>query len=402
MKILVQKFGGTSVSTHERRLAVVEKIAKAKEAGYSPVVVVSAMGRIGQPYATDSLLMLLTEEYKNNDNKQGVDLLMGCGEIISSVVLCDELYSHNIDAVPFTGGQAGIITDNDFGNAQLKNVNTENLMKLLKENKIPVVTGFQGMSEDGFLTTLGRGGSDVSAAILGVALKAEEIHIYTDVDGIMTADPRIVENAALIKEISYNEVFQFAYQGAKVIHPRAVEIAMKANIPLVIKNTMSECVGTIIDNVGDLDSNKPVTGITHMNNRVQIKVELSKNRGNDNYHSVLPDLAENFISIDLINVFTNQKIFTISQSDLSKVDSIMKKLNLKYSYIDNCSKIAIIGSGMCGIPGVMARILKALTKENIEVFQTADSHTTIWCLVESKHTQEAINALHKEFNLENK
>ncbi|MCY6958245.1 aspartate kinase [Clostridium brassicae] len=403
MKILIQKFGGTSVSTHERRIAVVEKIAKAKESGYSPVVVVSAMGRIGQPYATDSLLMLLTDEYKNNDkNKQGVDLLMGCGEIISSVVLCNELYSHDIDSVPLTGGQAGIITDNEFGNAQLKNVNTDNLMKLLKEDKIPVVTGFQGENEDGFLTTLGRGGSDVSAAILGVALKAEEIHIYTDVDGIMTADPRIVENAALIKEMSYNEVSQFAYQGAKVIHPRAVEIAMKGNIPLVIKNTMSECVGTTIDNVGDLDSNKPVTGITHMTDRVQIKVELSKNHDNDNYHTILPELAENLISIDLINVFTNQKIFTINHSDLAKVDSIMKKLNLKYSHIDNCSKIAIIGSGMCGIPGVMARILKSLTKENIEIFQTADSHTTIWCLVESRYTQEAINALHKEFNLENK
>ena len=144
-------------------------------------------------------------------------------------------------------------------------------MKLLNDNIVPVVTGFQGITEEGFLTTLGRGGSDVSASILGVALKAEEIHIYTDVDGIMTADPRIVEDATLIKGMSYNEVFQFAYQGAKVIHPRAVEIAMKGNIPLVIKNTMSECPGTVIDNLGDIDSNMLITGITHMSNRIDLK-----------------------------------------------------------------------------------------------------------------------------------
>lgn len=401
MKILIQKFGGTSVSTKERRMAVAEKIIKAKKEGYSPVVVVSAMGRIGQSYATDSLLMLLSEEYKKH-NKQGVDLLMGCGEIISSVVMSNDLYAKGIAAVPLTGGQAGIITDGEFGDAQLKTVDTNQIMKLLNDNIVPVVTGFQGITEEGFLTTLGRGGSDVSASILGVALKAEEIHIYTDVDGIMTADPRIVEDATLIKGMSYNEVFQFAYQGAKVIHPRAVEIAMKGNIPLVIKNTMSECPGTVIDNLGDIDSNMLITGITHMSNRIQVTVELAKNMNNDNFYDLLNVLGERSVSIDLINVFPNQKIFTIDNTDLQKLDKIMVELNLYYSYIDNCSKISVIGSKMCGIPGVMARILKALTKENIEVLQTADSHTTIWCLVGDEYTQPAIKALHKEFNLENK
>ncbi|MCY6372526.1 aspartate kinase [Clostridium ganghwense] len=401
MKILVQKFGGTSVSTHEKRVSVIKKIIEAKQKGFSPVVVVSAMGRIGQPYATDSLLSLLTKDYKDN-NKLGVDLLMSCGEIISSVVLCNELYSHNIAAVPLMGGQAGIITDNDFNNAAVKEVKTDKLLKLINDNKIPVVTGFQGISEDGFITTLGRGGSDVTASLLGVALKAEEVDIYTDVDGIMTADPRIVQSATLIKEISYNEVFQFAGQGAKVIHPRAVEIAMKGNIPLVIKNTMSECTGTVIDNIGAVDSKNVITGITHMDNRVQIKVELGNNIDNDNYHNLFPVLAENLISIDLINVFPNQKIFTINSSSMCEFNNIMEHLKLEYSYIDNCSKLAIIGSRMRGIPGIMAKILKALIKENIEVLQTADSHTTIWCLVQSHYTEAAINALHKEFTLDNK
>lgn len=400
MKILIQKFGGTSVSTYERRKFVIKKILKAKEAGYYPVVVVSAMGRKGEPYATDTLLSLMSQSFKNA-NQLAVDLLMSCGEIISSVVMCNDLYSEKINAVPLTGGQAGIKTDNSFNNANVEHVDTKLILKLLSENKIPVVTGFQGISEDGFITTLGRGGSDVTASLLGVALAAEGIEIYTDVDGIMTADPRIVEDAKLIKEISYNDVFQFADQGAKVIHPRAVEIAMKGNVPLLIKNTMSECDGTIIDNIGCLNSTNVITGITHMNDRVQIKVGLKDNLDNDNYHDLLPVLAENLISIDLINVFPNEKIFTIDGKDFQKFDTIMKSLELIYSYVNDCSKIAIIGSRMRGIPGIMARILKSLIKEKIEVLQTADSHTTIWCLVESKYADAAINALHKEFELDN-
>ncbi|MEA4826403.1 MAG: aspartate kinase [Clostridium sp.] len=400
MKILIQKFGGTSVSTYERRKFVIKKILKAKEAGYYPVVVVSAMGRKGEPYATDTLLSLMSQSFKNA-NQLAVDLLMSCGEIISSVVMCNDLYSEKINAVPLTGGQAGIKTDNNFNNANVEHVDTKLILKLLSENKIPVVTGFQGISEDGFITTLGRGGSDVTASLLGVALAAEGIEIYTDVDGIMTADPRIVEDAKLIKEISYNDVFQFADQGAKVIHPRAVEIAMKGNVPLLIKNTMSECNGTIIDNIGCLNSANVITGITHMNDRVQIKVDLKDNLDNDNYHDLLPVLAENLISIDLINVFPNEKIFTIDGKDFQKFDTIMKSLELIYSYVSDCSKIAIIGSRMRGIPGIMARILKSLIKEKIEVLQTADSHTTIWCLVESKYADAAINALHKEFELDN-
>ncbi|MCY6483922.1 aspartate kinase [Clostridium aestuarii] len=399
MRILIQKFGGTSVSTHEKRNFVIEKIARAQQKGFLPVVIVSAMGRIGQPYATDSLLSLLTEKFKN-DNYLASDLLMSCGEVISSVVLCNQLYSYGIASVPLTGGQAGIKTNNEFNNASVKNVSCENIINILKDKKIPIICGFQGISEEGFVTTLGRGGSDVTAALLGNALKAEAVEIYTDVDGIMTADPRIVKNASLIKKMNYTEVFQFADQGAKVIHPKAVEIAMKGNIPLVIKNTMNECDGTIINNIGSIDNKNIITGITHMDNRIQVKVELNINIDNDIYYDLFPILAKNLISIDLINIFPNQKIFTIDNKDINKFNSIMNDLNLKYSYIDNCSKLAVIGSRMRGIPGVMAKILKPLIKENIEVLQTADSHTTIWCLIQSKYTKTAINALHKEFDLD--
>jgi aspartate kinase len=398
MKILVQKFGGTSVSTPERRKLVTEKILKARNNGYNVVVVVSAMGRKGAPYSTDTLLSLVDDSFKK-DNPLATDLLMCCGEIISSVVLCEELSNLNIHAVPLTGGQAGIITDDCFRNASVNKVNTDNIFELLNKDIIPVVAGFQGWTEKNYFTTLGRGGSDVTAALLGAALKADNVEIYTDVDGIMTADPRIVEDASLIKSISYNEVFQFADQGAKVIHPKAVEIAMNANITLSIKNTMSECEGTLISSCAPSRSENIITGITHMENRLQIKVSFEENRGNLNYNSLLNKLAENMISIDLINVFQYEQIFTVDIKNKDDIDNIMKSLDIKYEYVEDCCKIAVIGIGMRGIPGVMARILKSLYSEGIEIFQTADSHMTIWCLVKSAFAEKAIKALHKEFNL---
>lgn len=400
MKILIQKFGGTSVSTEERRDLVVEKIKKAREEGYSPVVVVSAMGRKGQPYATDTLLSLVSQEFKDS-NPLAADLLMSCGEIISTVIMCDDLKENGIAAVPLTGGQAGIITDNKYNNASIVKVNPERILNLINEDKVPVIAGFQGISEGGYITTLGRGGSDTTASIMGAALNAEEIQIYTDVDGIMTADPRIVADASLIDEISYNEVFQLADEGAKVIHPRAVEIAMKANIPLVIKNTMSDCRGTVISNFKKQNQDSVIIGITAMNDRVQVTTETAKNSANRNYPNLLEEIANNRISIDLINIFPKEKVFTIDKKDLKAFTDLMEKLEIAYSLIEDCSKISVIGSRIRGVPGVMAKIIKALESEGITVLQTADSHTTIWCLVKSSDAEKAIVALHQDFNLGN-
>lgn len=394
MDIVVQKFGGTSVSSENNRILVTKKIKKAIKDGYKPVVVVSAMGRKGSPYATDTLLSLVSEEFKIN-NPRALDLLLSCGETLSTVVMCNDLLREGVEAVPLMGGEAGIRTDNNFNNASILDVNPKNVLKALEQGKVPVVAGFQGISEEGSITTIGRGGSDVTGAILGAALKAKEVQIYTDVDGIMTADPRIVSKASLIESISYDEVFQFADQGAKVIHPRAVEISRKYNIPLVIKNTLSDCEGTIISSYGE-DNERIITGITHMSNRVQIRINGgSKEHCNNIFHI----LAENEISIDLISVFINDKIFTISEVDLDKFKNIAANYEIDYQYTESCSKISIIGSKMRGIPGVMSRILKALEEGNIDILQTADSHTTIWCLVESNKVKDAINLLHNEFKL---
>lgn len=394
MDIVVQKFGGTSVSSENNRILVTKKIKNAIKDGYKPVVVVSAMGRKGSPYATDTLLSLVSEEFKIN-NKRALDLLLSCGETLSTVVMCNDLLREGVEAVPLMGGEAGIRTDNNFNNASILDVNPKNVLKVLEQGKVPVVAGFQGISEEGSITTIGRGGSDVTGAILGAALKAKEVQIYKDVDGIMTADPRIVSKASLIESISYDEVFQFADQGAKVIHPRAVEISRKYNIPLVIKNTLSDCEGTTISSYGE-DNKRIITGITHMSNRVQIRINGgSKEHCNNIFHI----LAENEISIDLISVFINDKIFTISEVDLDKFKNIAANYEIDYQYTESCSKISIIGSKMRGIPGVMSRVLKALEEGNIDILQTADSHTTIWCLVESNKVKDAINLLHNEFKL---
>lgn len=396
MKIIIQKFGGTSVSSQDRRTMVTEKVSVAIKNGFMPVVVVSAMGRNGDPYATDTLLSLIDTSFKNG-NLQATDLLMSCGEIISTVVMSNDLNKKNIKAVPLLGGQAGIITDNNFSNASVLRVESQKLLEILNDGKVPVVAGFQGLSEHGYLTTLGRGGSDVTASLLGSALKAEKVEIYTDVDGIMTADPRVVKNAALIEAISYSEVYQFADQGAKVIHPRAVKIAAMANIPLVIKNTLNQSKGTLISNSDNDGSINLIEGITQMDNRIQIKFSASNNEGNENYANILDILAENKISIDLINVFPKESIFTIDRTDLAKFNEVIKSLNLKHTYEENCSKISLIGNKIAGKPGVMAKIIKTLRNENIDVLQTADSHETIWCLVKSEFASKAINSLHNEF-----
>lgn len=398
MNIIVQKFGGTSVSTEERRKQVIKKIGKAIENGFKPVVVVSAMGRMGEPYATDTLLSLVDSNFKNN-NKSAQDLLMCCGEIISSVVLCNDLYKHGITAVPLTGGQAGIITNEVHTDAQAIDVDTHNIIKILEAGKVPVVTGFQGVTRNGFFTTLGRGGSDTSACILGVALKAKEIDIYTDVDGIMTADPRMVEDASLINEMTYNEVFQLADQGAKVIHPKAVALAKKGNVPLVIKNTMNDSKGTVIKSSVSEEEKRLISGITHLNNRIQVRVRLSENKGKSSYRSLLELLAKNHISLDLINIFPEHQMFTIDSSEKDKLSEIMSKADIKYTTIEECSTIAVVGAGMNGVPGVMARIINTLTSNEIEILQTTDSNMTIWCLIYTKKVPDAIRLLHKEFGL---
>lgn len=252
MKILVQKFGGTSVAKPEQRERVVHHVRKALAGGYRVVVVVSAMGRKGEPYATDTLLEL-PKQYGNQIAPREKDLLMSCGEIISATTLSTLFHQREIDNVVLTGGQAGIITNNQHTNAQIVTVNPKRVLRELEKGKVVIVTGFQGSTTDGEMTTLGRGGSDTTATALGGALRAECVDIFTDVEGIMTADPRIVKDATQLDKVTYTEICNLAFQGAKVIHPRAVEIAMQTNVPIRVRATMSDHPGTLVTHMSEID-----------------------------------------------------------------------------------------------------------------------------------------------------
>lgn len=405
MKILVQKFGGTSVSTVERREMVVDKVETALNNGFFPVVVVSAMGRTGDPYATDTLInMAKSVDFEMNPRE--LDLIMSCGEIISSVVMANTLKKRGHESVALTGAQAGIITDENFGDAEVLRVDPKNIYRFIENNIIPVITGFQGVTEKGDVTTLGRGGSDVSGSIIGEALNAEAVEIYTDVEGVMTADPRIVPDARVMKTIFYNEVFQMAEYGAKVIHPRAVEVAMRSNIPLLIKNTMTDSPGTLITNY---DRNrkyrfdkkdKIITAVAQIGNRTQVKIFFSGDGGEYESDDYLFNLiASENISLDMINVYPDSKVFIIDDSQLGKLQKLMDSRNIRFEAKRNCTKVTVIGNKMRGVPGVMAKVIRALAKHKIELLQTSDSHTTISCLIDSEYTNMAVNALHEEFEL---
>ena len=217
MKIIVQKFGGTSIASRDLRIRVGEIIRSTRDEGYAVVVVVSAMGRKNDAYATDTLINLVTDTNPNPAPRE-LDLIMACGEQISGVMLSAQLATMDIESQFLTGPQAGIVTDGNFGNAHIRYINPKKIMECLAQGIVPIVAGFQGMSEEGELNTLGRGGSDTTASALGVALNAEFIDIFTDVEGVMTADPRIVQNARLLDEVTYNEICQLARDGAKVVH----------------------------------------------------------------------------------------------------------------------------------------------------------------------------------------
>lgn len=404
MKILVQKFGGTSVSTPERREMVAGKILAARSAGFIPVVVISAIGRSGDSYATDTLIDLARRSGKPAPRE--MDLLMSCGEVISCVVMAGTLTEHGLKPVVLTGGQAGIHTDSGYGDATIQEVEGSRIMELLGEGCTPVVAGFQGVDSKGNITTLGRGGSDVTAAILGEALKAEAVEIYTDVEGIMTADPRIVPDARIMDTVNYNEVFQMAEYGAKVIHPRAVEIAMRSHIPMYIKSTLTDHPGTLITGMDPArnykagEDSRLITAVAHVTGRCRVKIEFKGTRPEiENDELLFNRIAEAGVSIDMINISPDLKVFIIEEKDRDALSRLLAQMGYDHDIMTGMGKVTVIGSRMRGVPGVMARTVKALDRAGIRIHQTSDSHMTISCLVESRCLNDAAIALHKEFGL---
>ncbi|RCW70662.1 aspartate kinase [Saliterribacillus persicus] len=402
MKILVQKFGGTSVKDKESRQHALTHVRDAIDEGYKVVVVVSAIGRYPEPYATDSLLELV--EYPNQHiSKREQDLLLSCGEIISSVVFSNELNQKGINSLAMTGAQAGFVTTDDFTEAKIKSMKVERLITELHNLDVIVVAGFQGQTELGETTTIGRGGSDTSAAALGAALNASYVDIFTDVNGIMTADPRVVSSAKTLDVITYAEICNMAYQGAKVIHPRAVEIAMQADVPIRVRATREKGTGTLVttsrdETKGNDVPDRLITGIAHMENITQLKIDSEEDMNYLQSH-IFKAMAEASISVDFINISPGGVVYTVADLLADKAVSLLNDLNLKPVVKKNCAKVSLVGAGMTGVPGVTAKIVKTLSDANIPILQSADSHTTIWVLIEEQYLMTAMNALHEAFDL---
>ncbi|MGG5252896.1 aspartate kinase [Neobacillus sp. SM06] len=403
MKIIVQKFGGTSVKDAESRKFALRHIQRALSDGYKVVIVVSAMGRKGDPYATDTLLSLVGGNSSKISNREQ-DLLLSCGETISSVVFTDMLLENNIRAVALTGAQAGFRTNHDHTNAKIIEMKCDRLLREFENADAVVVAGFQGAAKNGDVTTIGRGGSDTSAAALGAALNAEWIDIFTDVEGVMTADPRIAENARPLSVVTYTEVCNMAYQGAKVIHPRAVEIAMQAKVPIRIRSTYSDNPGTLVtalnkENRGSDIKERLVTGIAHVSNVTQIKVYAKKDQYNLQAE-VFKAMANENISVDFINISPNAVIYTVTEEMTDRALNVLKQLGHEPGVERNCAKVSVVGAGIAGVPGVTANIVTALSEQGIRILQSADSHTTIWVLVKQEELIKSVNALHDAFQLE--
>lgn len=403
MKILVQKFGGTSVRDSEGRQQAIRHVKGAVKEGYKVVVVVSAMGRKGDPYATDTLLDLI--QFPNsNVSRREQDLLTSCGEVISSVVFSNELNEQGMKSAALTGAQAGFLTNGEFTQAKIKEMQPERILEELQTNDVIVVAGFQGKSDNGDVTTIGRGGSDTSAAALGAALQSDYIDIFTDVEGIMTADPRLVETARPLSVMTYNEIVNLAYQGAKVIHPRAVEIAMQAKVPIRVRSTYSDDFGTLVTNSrsdgrGKDIPDRPVTGIAHLSGIAQIKV-TAKEEPYQLQSDVFKSMAEAGISVDFINISPLGVIYTVPDAYSEKAKKILNDLGYEPHITHQCAKVSTVGAGITGVPGIAAKIVHTLTDAGVQILQSADSHTTIWVLIKDEDLVKTVNALHKTFELD--
>jgi aspartate kinase len=402
MRIVIQKFGGTSLASAEARKYVLRHIQHALELQCKLVIVVSAMGRKPDPYATDTLIELI-QKHGNHLPPRELDMLLSCGEMISACVLCSLLHAEGYPSMIMNGGQAGIRTDDTHGNARIVSIEPYRILDALKQNKMVIVTGFQGISHTQELTTLGRGGSDTTAAALGVALNAERVDIFTDVEGIRTADPKIVNDTKKINHVSYHELCNLAQLGAKVIHPRAVELVMKENIPMYIRSTFSQSEGTLVTCMKDDKISYPtiqdkyVTAIAYTAGLTQIYIPLK--HGDDAELRILKLMASHNISIDFINLSTNHIAFTIPDYLSETTEMILKNDGFQTQLNDGCAKVSVVGGGMNEVPGVMAIVVEALKEHRIEILQSVDSNTTIWVLVKEVDLQRSVTSLHHKFKL---
>jgi len=403
MALIVQKFGGTSVGSVERIQHVANRVIQEAERGNQVVVVVSAMGK------TTDALVKLASDITDSPSKREMDMLLTTGEQVTISLLTMALQYKGYEATSLTGWQAGIQTEAVHSNARIQHIDTTRIQSQLDRGRIVVVAGFQGCSEDGSITTLGRGGSDTTAVALAAALKAAKCDIYTDVTGVFTTDPRYVEDARKLHSISYDEMLELANLGAGVLHPRAVEFAKNYQVPLEVRSSLENENGTIVEEEVSMEQNLVVRGIAFEDNISRVTIE-GLNNELQTLSTIFTALAKEQLNVDIIiqNVTTNNRLsisFSIKTVDVDAALAVLKeyKSTLGYTRIEHESglaKVSIVGSGMISNPGVAAEMFEVLAGEKIEVKMVSTSEIKVSTVVPHADMVKAVETLHIAFELE--
>jgi aspartate kinase len=403
MALIVQKYGGSSVADAEKIKNVAQRIIATKEKGNEVVVVVSAMGK-----TTDNLIQL-AKELNPRPEERELDVLLSTGEIVSSTLMAMALHAMGHQAVSLTGQQAGIQTDSSHGRARITRIEPKRMVKELEKGNIVIVAGFQGITPDLDTTTLGRGGSDTTAVALAASLKAQICEIYTDVEGVFTADPRLVPEAQRLKEIGYEEMLELATYGSKVMHPRAVELGEVYKMPILVACSFNDKPGTLIHGWVSMEQRNKVRGIAHDLNVAKVTVLGVPDRPGI-ASAIFEPLAKANISVDtIVQNASVQNLtdltFTVARGDLEKalklIEPIAKSIGASKCVSDSTlAKVSIVGTGMLNAPGYAATMFRSLAEQKINIQLITTSEIRITCIIAEDKAKDAVKVLHKAFELE--
>lgn len=400
--LIVQKFGGSSVANVERIQVVAKRVAGYRKKGYDVVVVVSALGD-----TTDELIKL-ADKINKRPSEREMDMLLSTGEQISVALLAMAIHKLGLEAISFTGSQVGIITDTSHTRARIIKIHADKIRFALKQGKIVIVAGFQGMTPDQDITTLGRGGSDLTAVALAKELQADECEIYTDVEGIYTTDPRIEPKAKKIAEITYDEMLEMASLGAQVMQARSIEVAKKFDVPIHVRSSFSDKEGTMIIKEAKKMEEVVISGVTLNKNEVKITVcDVPDHPGVA--AKIFKELSGGGVNVDMIvqNVSHTRKTdisFTVPKADINKAGRLTRKSARSIGageviVDDDVARISVVGVGMKSHPGVAAKMFETLARELINIEMISTSDISISCIIKKKPAESAVRSLHEKFGL---
>ena len=406
MALIVKKFGGSSVATPEKIFNIVNRVLRDKQADDRIVVVVSAMGD-----TTDDLVTL-AKEVTSMPYGREMDRLLSTGEQVTIALMALAFQAKGHAAVSMTGEQAGIATSDAFGKARILDINPERVLRALDDGNIVVVAGFQGRTEEGDITTLGRGGSDTTAVALAGAMQADVCEIFTDVDGVYSTDPRVAPGAIKLKEITYGEMLEMARLGAGVMQPRAVEMGHRYGVPIHVRSTFSDEAGTIIREEYTMKANQyAITGVADDTNVAKVSLVGVENVPGV-AHQVFQALADKSIDVDMIvqSIRTTDDkctdiVFTITRDDVNLAKQVLDTLSTTMSMEEciineNMAKVSIVGAGMLGQPGVAAKMFGILSDEGVNIEIISTSEISISCLIAEEHIKTAVRAIHDKLVLD--